>query len=92
MNFKYEENKIYLKNDDEKVVAEITFPNEKANIVNINYVFVDESIRGQGIANKIMKEAVKQIKKSGKKVIASCPFAKSWFEKNIEYKELLIKN
>ena len=62
MNFKYEENKIYLKNDDEKVVAEITFLNEKANIVNINYVFVDESIRGQGIANKIMKEAVKQIK------------------------------
>lgn len=67
MDFKYEENKIYLKNDDEKVVAEITFPNEKANIVNINYVFVDESMRGQGIANKIMKEAVKQIKNLVKK-------------------------
>ena len=91
MNFEYETNKIFLKSHDGKVISEITFPKEDDNVVNINYVFVDESIRGQGIANKIIKEAVKQIKKSGKKVIASCPFAKSWFEKNIEYKELLIK-
>ena len=91
MNFEYELNRISLKNNDGKVISEITFPNEKENAVNINYVFVDESMRGQGIANRLMKEAVDQIKKSGKKVIASCPFAKSWFEKNDEYRELLIK-
>ncbi len=91
MNFEYETNKIFLKSHDGKVISEITFPKEDDNVVNINYVFVDESIRGQGIADKLMKEAVEQIKKSNKKVIASCPFAKSWFQKNQEYQNLLVK-
>lgn len=91
MNFEYETNKIFLKSHDGKIISEITFPKEDDNVVNINYVFVDESIRGQGIADKLMKEAVEQIKKSNKKVIASCPFAKSWFQKNQEYQNLLVK-
>ena len=91
MNFEYETNKIFLKSHDGKVISEITFPKEDDNVVNINYVFVDESIRGQGIADKLMKEAVEQIKKSNKKVIASCPFAKSWFQKNQESQNLLVK-
>lgn len=91
MNFEYETNKIFLKSHDGKVISEITFPKEDDNVVNINYVFVDESMRGQGIADKLMKEAVEQIKKSNKKVIASCPFAKSWFQKNQEYQNLLVK-
>ena len=91
MNFEYETNKIFLKSHDGKVISEITFPKEDDNVVNINYVFVDESIRGQWIADKLMKEAVEQIKKSNKKVIASCPFAKSWFQKNQEYQNLLVK-
>ena len=91
MNFEYETNKIFLKSHDGKIISEITFPKEDDNVVNINYVFVDESMRGKGIADKLMKEAVEQIKKSNKKVIASCPFAKSWFQKNQEYQNLLVK-
>lgn len=76
-----EKNKIYLKNEDEKVVAESFFEKE-GNVYNIYHTFVDESTRGQGVASMLMKETVNYIKENNGKIIASCSYAKRWLEKN----------
>ena len=82
MNFIKEENRIYLQNETGKTTAEITFEEIEKGIYNINHTFVDESLRGQGIAGKLVEEALKKIKGKGGKVEATCSYAKSWIEKH----------
>ena len=85
MEFIYEPERIYMKNEDGKVVAEVTFP-ENNGIANINQTKVDGSLRGQGIAGKLVKAAADQIVKDGYKITATCSYAVEWFAKHPEYK------
>ncbi len=82
MEFIKEYSKIYSLDDNEKVIAEITFNEIKKGIFNIDHTFVDETLRGQGIAGKLVEMAVEEIKKKGGKVEATCSYAKKWLEKN----------
>ena len=79
--FIVEENRIYLEKE-EKLLAEITFKKEDENTYVIDHTFVDESLRGQGIASKLVEKAVEEIKKKNGIVKATCSYAKSWLEKH----------
>ena len=81
MEFKKEENRIYLEDENGKVLAEIEFEKLEDNSYNIYHTFVDESLRGQGIASKLVEVAVNEIESRGAKVKASCSYAKAWIEK-----------
>ena len=82
MNFIKENFRIYAKNEEGKVIAEITFNEIEKGVYNIEHTFVDESLRGKGIASKLVEEAVKEIKNRKGKVVATCSYAKKWLEKN----------
>lgn len=82
MNFIKEENRIYLEDENKKVIAEIEYEKLENDIYNIYHTFVDKSLRGQGIASKLVEEAVKEIKEKGGKVQATCSYAKAWLEKH----------
>ncbi|MFW5889038.1 MAG: GNAT family N-acetyltransferase [Bacillota bacterium] len=90
MNYIYEDNRIYAKDEDGSLLAEVTFPEEKADIVNIDHVYVNNKLRGRGIASEIMLETYNYLKPKNKKVIATCPYAVSWFKKHPEYQGILI--
>lgn len=83
MEFKKEENRIYLDNEEGKILAQIEFEELENNKFNIYHTFVDESLRGQGIASKLVKMAVDEIQSKGGTVLATCSYAKSWIEKHI---------
>lgn len=89
MNFVAESNRIYCEDAQGKMVAEVTFPDINYHVVNLNHTFVDDSLRGQGIAAKLMTQAAEQIRSSGKKVIPTCSYAVKWFEKNTQYADIL---
>lgn len=82
MNFIKEENRIYLTDENGKTIAEITFEEIEKGIYNIDHTFVDETLREQGIASKLVEEAVKTIQKKGGKVQATCSYANKWLEKH----------
>ena len=82
MEFIKEENRIYAKNKEGMLIAELTFQTKENNIYNIDYTFVDESLRGQGIAEKLVEEAVKTIKEKGGKVEATCSYANKWLQEH----------
>lgn len=67
MEFTKEKSKIAYYNEEGKMLAEVTFPAVNKNTVNINHTFVDESLRGQGIAGKLMQAAAQYLDESGKK-------------------------
>ncbi|MFV0341543.1 MAG: GNAT family N-acetyltransferase [Anaerocolumna sp.] len=89
MEFKKEANRIYMENEKGEMLAEVTFPGVREAVVNINHTFVDDSLRGQGIASKLMEEVVKELEDSNRKAIPTCSYAVMWFEKNKQYSDLL---
>ncbi|MDF2613075.1 MAG: N-acetyltransferase [Clostridia bacterium] len=91
MNFSYEPNRIFATGTEGKVIAEVTFPNVGDNVVNINHTFVDQSLRGQGIASILLDEAYKEIKKQNKKVTLTCSYAVKWFEQHSSCKDILVR-
>lgn len=89
MTFKYEQNRIYAQETSGKLLAEITFP-QQDDIYDINHTFVDDSLRGQGIAAKLVSAAAEQIRSAGGKTHASCPYAEKWFTQHLEYHDILL--
>ncbi len=89
MDFKHNENQIALYSEEGTLLAEITFPNLDDNTVDVNHTFVDTSLRGQGIAGKLMEELVGVLEKKGLKAVPTCSYAQGWFEKHKEYSHLV---
>ncbi len=91
MEFQHENNRIYMEDAKGRIIAEVTFPAVKEQVVNINHTFVDESLRGQGVAGKLMEEAAAQLRKEGKKAVLTCSYALVWFERNKQYQDIIEK-
>lgn len=91
MMFIHETNRIYLLDESDKVIAEVTFPNINSDLVNINHTYVDGSLRGQGIAGMLMEEAVTQIRENNQKAKLSCSYAIKWFFEHQECEDILAK-
>lgn len=85
--FIHEENRIYMQDESGKVIAEITFPENSEGIFTINHTFVDGSLRGHGVASKLVQAAVDDITDRGGKVAVTCPYAAHWLEKHADSEE-----
>ncbi len=82
MEFQKENNRIYCTNSSDQIIAEITFPENEPGIFCIDHTFVDDSLRGQGIAGKLVKMAVEEIQSRNGKVTATCSYAQNWLLKH----------
>ncbi|MDE6020504.1 MAG: N-acetyltransferase [Ruminococcus sp.] len=82
MNYKIYYTKISLIDENEKEVAKIIFPEISPNVYDIQKTFVDDRLRGQGIAGKLVQMAISEINKRGGEITASCSYAKQWIEKH----------
>lgn len=84
MDYITEKERIYALDAQGKVVAEVTFPTSNC-ISNIDHTFVDESLRGQGIASELVRLAAEKIQADGNHIAATCPYAVVWFQRHPEY-------
>lgn len=82
MNFKIESNRIFKEDENGKIIAEITFPETEKGVFCIDHTFVDDSLRGHGVAGQLVQLAVDKIKEQGGKVTAACSYAQHWLEKH----------
>lgn len=82
MEFIHEPNRIYGTDENGKVLAEITFPETEPGVYTIDHTIVDGSLRGQGVAGKLVQTAVDDIKAKGGEVRATCSYAVGWLEKH----------
>ncbi|WNX84234.1 GNAT family N-acetyltransferase [Agathobaculum sp. NTUH-O15-33] len=80
---------IYAEDASGKRIAEITFPTVRPGVVDIDHTFVDNSLRGQGVADQLMRAALTEIRADGNRVVATCPYAAAWFEKHPEQADIL---
>lgn len=50
--------------------------------------FVPEELRGKGVGSALAKAAIRYAEDRGMKVIASCPFIRSYIEKQMKLKKV----
>lgn len=88
MDFKYEDGRIYLEDANGKLLAEVTYPAVSSKVSEINHTFVDNSLRGQGIAGQLLLACAERLRSEGRRAIPTCSYAKGWFEKNKDYSDV----
>lgn len=71
-----DENRMYLPDENGKVLAEIVFEKVDENTYDIKHTFVDDSLRGQGIGSELVEKATTYLAEKWYKVTATCPYAK----------------
>ena len=89
MDFITESNRIYAEAADGRLLAEVAFPAVSARVVDIRHTFVDESLRGQGVAGQLMEAAARAIRAQGKKARLGCSYAAQWFDRHPEQADLV---
>ncbi len=83
MDFITQDSRIYAADKSGKVIAEITFP-VKDGVATIDHTFVDEHLRGQGIAGMLMEAAVSKILADKLQIAATCSYAVGWLKEHTE--------
>ena len=70
MHFCIQDNEIYYINENGEKAAEVTFPRVlDADTVKVITAFVSRSLRGTGMAEKLMQTAAEEISKTGKRAV-----------------------
>ena len=83
MNWNYEEGRIFGV-EDNKVMAEVTYYFTNDNEIVIDHTFVDPSLRGQGVAGKMMEVVAQYLRDNNMKASATCSYANAWLKKHKE--------
>lgn len=89
MDFTHQPNRIVSYGSENQLLAEITFPSVDDSTVDIDHTFVDPSLRGQNIADQLMRAVVEILRTEDKKAILTCPYAVHWFDKHPELSDLV---
>ncbi|MEP0711443.1 GNAT family N-acetyltransferase [Algoriphagus sp.] len=75
--------------EDSMRIAQMIYVTNGSKKMIIEHTEVDESMKGQGIGLKILRELVQFARKEEIKVIPLCPFAKAMFQKKGELQDVL---
>ena len=77
----------FVKYDENgRVIAEITYATtSNPNVVLADHTFVDSSLRGQGVAGKLLDALVKDMADQNKKIKASCSYVVKKFQEDSSF-------
>lgn len=90
MEFQHEPGRIWMESAEEKLLAEVLFPAVGGGIVEITHTFVDDSLRGQGVAAALLMEVAEELRREHKRAKLSCSYAVAWFRRHPEYADLIV--
>lgn len=79
----------YIERDGKKE-AEMTYFYKDENTIDIDHTEVKESLQGKGIGTELIDAAVRFVRSKQLKVVTSCSYAKSIFEKRqAEFQDII---
>jgi uncharacterized protein len=59
------------------------------SVIDFIHTEVDDAFEGQGIGGRLASGALDDVRRRGLKVVATCPFIKSYIERHDAYQDLL---
>ena len=63
-------------------IAEMTYRRTGPALVIIDHTEVHEKLKGLGVGRRMLETAVAWARETGKRIAATCPFARAQFEKD----------
>ena len=89
MGFIYEAERIYVKDENGRMAAEVTFHQRSDRAMSIDHTYVSPELRGQGVADRLLRAAVKRFRARELKAVPVCSCAVAWFRDHPEEADLL---
>lgn len=89
MEFKHDNNKIYLGDSADNNKAEISYSHGGQTLI-IDRTFVADELKGKGIAKELVKAMADYARQEGYKIMPLCWYAKKVMESNSQYHDLLV--
>lgn len=71
--------------------AEMTYVWAGANKIIIDHTEVGDSLRGTGAGKQLVQASVHFAREKGLKILPLCPFARSVFDKVVDFQDVLSK-
>lgn len=94
MEIKHRENahkgSFYIEEKD-FLLAEMTYSFAGSDKLILDHTVVADSLKGNGIGSMLIEAAVSYCRDKCIKIVPLCPFAKSVFERNPTYQDVLLK-
>ena len=87
--FTQEKNRFYL-GDPDYPTAEIVFEQIGEDTLSVEHTFVDESLRGQGIAEKLLDAVADHARSGHKKLSATCSYARKKLDTSEKYRDIAV--
>ncbi|MEE3420112.1 MAG: GNAT family N-acetyltransferase [Lachnospiraceae bacterium] len=72
---------IKKKDENGRILAEITFPENTPGVFTIDRTYVCDDLRGENVQEELVKMAIAKIREQGGKVEATCPYASGWIKR-----------
>lgn len=83
--------KFYIGDSEDNYSAEITFSNVGNKVISIDRTYVSDELRGQRIAQELVQKVIDFAREEDLKIIPTCSYAKTFFEKNPADQDVLNK-
>ncbi|MHC1787526.1 MAG: GNAT family N-acetyltransferase [Christensenellales bacterium] len=87
--FKARDQGFYLGDDPNHPLAEIDFIDLGGGELSVTHTCVAESLRGQGMAEKLLDSVADLARAQGKKLSATCSYASKALKEKAKYADLL---
>ncbi|KAA3437003.1 GNAT family N-acetyltransferase [Rufibacter hautae] len=82
-----DDNRFYMRLDGEE--AELTYSITENQEMDLDYTFVPEDHRNQGLADKLVKAALEHVIDRNMKFVASCPVVEAYVKRHPAFKEYM---
>ncbi|SEL82003.1 hypothetical protein SAMN04488688_10651 [Paenibacillus sp. cl141a] len=89
-NIQSESNSFYIE-DNGKKVAEISYSPQGNGVISIDHTYISPGLRGQGIADELVRKVIDYAREENLKIIPACSYAGHYFDKNLDDRVLLHK-
>lgn len=81
---------LFFVEDDDEVLAKLSYSLSSDNIMIIEHTEVDDALRGKNIGYELVHKTVDYARMHGMRVSPVCPFAKAVFDKKPEFADVLV--
>jgi uncharacterized protein len=78
----------FVVQENGEMVAEITFMPLGDDTLIIDHTYVSEALRGQKIAEALVKRVVDYARETNKKIVPACSYAHAQFKRKSEYHDV----
>ena len=74
--------------EDGQEVGRITFVPQAPGTLIVDYIFLEDRLRGQGHAEQLVQRIVEHARENGQKIVPTCPYVYAQFRRNASYHDV----